>query len=310
MLGRCRSVCASAAVSPPRTRTGRLPQSHETQGNCRISGSRPSCTIARFGFMLPCAARMLAAMLRDREWRINAESRTEPPYGRVAKATRTAAPRRGASDMPSAANGRKTSVRSTISIVTTRARRALASPQTGTSRRGFLDGAGSPPSARRWAARVVRRHIPRALPGRFAQGAPPPAAAPAPPRVPLRNSRPQLLNFPARTATRRLGERPLVAGRRKASERRHTPTSSHIRTTARSRDHARSGAWKSPRLRGEQELDLRPATEKRFRPRDHAMVWNAAATGARSSRRRRAAISGPTAASAARNGPGCDWPTS
>jgi hypothetical protein len=80
--------------------------------------------------------------------------------------------------------------------------------KTGTSRRGFLEGAGLAAfGAAVGGAIPFSGNIPSGLfPAAFAQGAPP-AAAPAPER-----KGPQLLNFPGKDGSLVvLGERPLVA---------------------------------------------------------------------------------------------------
>ena len=86
--------------------------------------------------------------------------------------------------------------------------------KTGTSRRGFLEGAGLAAfGAAVGGAVPFSGNIPSGLfPAAFAQGTPPAAApAPAPAPAPERKG-PQLLNFPGKDGNLvLLGERPLVA---------------------------------------------------------------------------------------------------
>ena len=179
--------------------------------------------------------------------------------------------------------------------------------RTGLSRRGFLGGAGLAAMGAAVGGPIVfAASMPGGLiPAALAQEAKKDArrrapARPAEARVPRQGHR-------ARRARRQAagGRDAGAAARRRhdadgevlhPQQRPDRPSRPAIRTPGSSPSTARSASpsrspWASSRSASS--------------PRPSAWCWSAAATAARSSRRRRGATSGPTAASAAPNGPAC-----
>ena len=177
-----------------------------------------------------------------------------------------------------------------------------------TNRRGFLKGAGLTTMTAAVGATIpFAENLPAGLvPAALAQGTP--GAAPAKPDAP------KLLKMDGKAKLVVLGDKPLNAETPEMLDDDVTPIDKFfIRNNGLVPDApADPKAWKI-KIDGEVNNAARDHARRSDEPlpatSPTSCSWNAAATAARSSRPRRAATSGPTAAPAAPNGPACGWPT-